>query len=113
MTAEGLKPSTDSFSYEEDEDCSPLGITETETPRGLQVQQPVHKGKSLHEQRFDLAKYLLYAVAALAAALLIACVWGPADRLDAVKALAPVLFGPLVTLFGTSVAWYYASDKKS
>lgn len=88
-------------------------IQEDEMPQGFPVRQLVHKGKSLHEQRFDIAKYLLYAVVGLAAALLIACIWGPADRLDTIKGLAPVLFGPLVTLFGTSVAWYYAIDKES
>jgi len=29
-----------------------------------------------------------------------------------VKELAPIIFSPLVTLLGTCVAWYYASNKK-
>jgi hypothetical protein len=88
-------------------------IDEAEPPQSLKnkVLQPRWRTKSLHEQRFDLARMLLYVVGGLAAALLVACVAVPVDRLEAIQSLAPVIFGPLVTLFGTSVAWYYATDK--
>ena len=90
-------------------------IDEMEPPQSLKskVLQPRWRTKSLHEQRFDLARMLLFVVAGLAGALLVGCIFVPIERLEAIQSLAPVIFGPLVTLFGTSVAWYYATDAKS
>ncbi|MEU1523935.1 hypothetical protein ABZ413_17215 [Nocardia rhamnosiphila] len=66
-------------------------------------------GRTLHEQRFTLAASLLVVVAGAALILLLASIFAPIDHLDSVRSAGSVVFGPLVTLLGTSFAWYYAS----
>lgn len=84
------------------EDIAPLpGLGEFEFKRG----QP------LHQQRFTLAIGLLILVALIAIGLLGAAIFVPTDHIEAVKSMGSVVFGPLVTLLGTSFAWYYASRK--
>lgn len=88
-------------------------IDENEQPNSLDKIVEEKRSKSLHEQRFQLAGALLLVVGLLAAGLLAACVFGPNDRLETLQSLASTLFVPLATLLGTSIGWYYASDRKS
>ncbi|WP_433598849.1 hypothetical protein ACQPXH_24555 [Nocardia sp. CA-135953] len=84
-------------------------ITEDETPQGVVGVATV--GERLDGHRFSLASQLLWLVAATTVILLGAAIFAPSDHLEAVKSIASVVFGPLITLLGTSFAWYYASRK--
>lgn len=86
-----------------------MPITEDESPQAGVVGARV--GEPLDNHRFSLASQLLWLVAATTVALLLAAAFAPADHLEAVKSIASVVFGPLITLLGTSFAWYYATRK--
>lgn len=97
-------------------------ITENEPPAGLGQQGPVNpvirkkRFGGLHltllGQRFLLAAAML-AVTTLLAIVIIAAAFMASDaNYERVRELAPIIFTPIVTLLGTSVAWYYASDVK-
>ena len=59
--------------------------------------------------RFRLALSLLVTVAIIAIGLLVGVMFTGVNRLDALKSIAGIVFGPLVTLLGTSFAWYFAT----
>lgn len=83
-------------------------IDEDLTPRpGVEVGQK--SSTDLHDQRFRLALILLRIVAAATVGLIIAAAFVHGDQLEAVKSIASIVFGPLVTLLGTSFAWYFAN----
>ncbi len=86
-----------------------MPITEYEPPQAGVVGARV--GEPLDNHRFSLASQLLWLVAATTVILLAAAVFAPTDHLEAVKSIASVVFGPLITLLGTSFAWYYATRK--
>lgn len=67
----------------------------------------------LPEQRFWLAVALLATVATLAIGLVLAVMLTGESRLEQVKSIAGIVFGPLVTLLGTSFAWYFAKNSDS
>ncbi|KZM68518.1 hypothetical protein IU494_30385 [Nocardia terpenica] len=93
-------------------DADDSAISDDSAPGGLGgIIRKARRSRSLHEQRFTLAVVLLVVVAAAAGYLLWASVWAPGDHLESVRETGAVVFGPLVTLLGTSFAWYYATRK--
>lgn len=70
------------------------------------------KRLSLPEQRYRLAKYMLGIVGILGFLIIGSAFFASDESYAQVKELAPIIFSPLVTLLGTCVAWYYASNKK-
>ncbi|MFJ2834624.1 hypothetical protein ACIO52_04610 [Nocardia sp. NPDC087230] len=68
-------------------------------------------GVPLHRQRYLLASRLLILVGVISVMLLAAVVFAPADRVEGVKTIGSVIYGPLITLLGTSFAFYYASRR--
>lgn len=70
------------------------------------------KTLSLPEQRYRLAKYMLALVGLLGFMIIGSAFFASDESYAQVKELAPIIFSPLVTLLGTCVAWYYASNKK-
>ncbi|WP_328712286.1 hypothetical protein [Nocardia salmonicida] len=68
-------------------------------------------GEPLHKQRFLLAHRLLLLVGAISVILLAGVIFAPADRIEAVKTVASIIYGPLVALLGTSFAFYYAGGR--
>lgn len=64
----------------------------------------------LPEQRYRLARALMVTVAILAIGILLAVMFTGESRLENLKSTAAIIFGPLVTLLGTSFAWYFAKS---
>lgn len=87
-------------------------------PEGLKNNPPIRsrRGTRLHltllGQRFLLAAAILLLTSILALLILCAAFFVSDTSYQQVKELAPIVFTPIVTLLGTSVAWYFASDAK-
>ncbi|MFE3447073.1 hypothetical protein ACFXNW_28910 [Nocardia sp. NPDC059180] len=86
-------------------------IEEDETPTSGTHAVTMSNVVSVSQHRFTLARGLLALVAATSLFLLAASVFAPVDKLEAVKSMGSIVFGPLVTLLGTSFAWYYATRR--
>lgn len=67
----------------------------------------------LHRPRQWIAIGLLVLVAALAVLIVSAAFFTSDANYERVKEIAPIVFSPLVTLLGTAVAWFYATEKKN
>ena len=130
---------TESLKYEEggsisdeiSEDAAPTGgsafggdsfhrnvidtIDESDEPADYDPDSVVLQTRSLplKEQRYRLARYMLLLVAVLALVIFAAALAAPGEKFAQVKEMAPLIFSPLVTLLGTCIAWYYASNKNS
>jgi hypothetical protein len=87
-----------------EEDNLPLPLNEGVRPR--------LGGNPLPQHRFRLAISLLGTVAILAIGLVAAVMFTGESRLEALKSIAGIIFGPLVTLLGTSFAWYFAKSSE-
>lgn len=90
-------------------------IVEDTVPLPLMAGGQVRVGKKagLPEHRFRLAVALLLTVSILAIGLVLAVMFTGESRLESIRSIAGIVFGPLVTLLGTSFAWYFAKNTGS
>jgi hypothetical protein len=90
-------------------------IVEDKLPLPLKAGTPPRLGSkaSLPEHRFKLAVALLATVSILAIGLVLAVMFTGETRLESIRSIAAIIFGPLVTLLGTSFAWYFAKNSDS
>jgi hypothetical protein len=88
---------------------------ENKVPLPLKAGTQVRLGKKagLPEHRFMLAIALLATVSILAIGLVVAVMLTGESRLESIRSIAGIIFGPLVTLLGTSFAWYFAKTSES
>jgi hypothetical protein len=86
-------------------DPHPLGI------RGI-IETGRPKGFTLNDRRFQLTAGLMVLVGVLSIGMFALVAFLPADRANVIKDLIPVIFGPLVTLVGTSFAWFFATTDR-
>lgn len=92
------------------DDLNPADFVE-DKPAGSLIPYSRHD-EDLAKHRFTLAWMLLALVAAVALIGLAAAFWIDTSRFTQMRETVQVIFGPLVTLLGTSFAWYYATQKK-
>lgn len=90
-------------------------IVEDKVPLPLEagLQPRLGNKASLPEHRFKLAVALLATVSILAIGLVVAVMFTGESRLESIRSIAGIIFGPLVTLLGTSFAWYFAKTSDS
>lgn len=72
----------------------------------------VKKSRPLDHLRHSLARMLIVVLALIALSLIAAATFGPSESKEAVQAIATLVFPSLVTLAGTSFAWFYAQERK-
>lgn len=94
------------------EEEQPRGLTVTATGSDVAYVAGEDLNLKLLNQRFKLAASMLTVTALLASFILGAAYLTSDANYAQVKELAPIVFTPIVTLLGTSVAWYYASDSR-
>jgi len=66
----------------------------------------------LNNQRHNLASHLLWGLLVISAGLIVAVILVPSDRQADLREMATLIFPTLVTLAGTSFAWFYATRNR-
>jgi len=98
--------------------AEPKPLEENVPPHGLQGGAVVSKrrrssrSRSLNDRRYHITVLLIGVVAALAAGGLVFLAIRPDSSNDTVREYLAITFGPLVTLLGTSFAWFFASSER-
>ena len=93
-------------------------IEENVRPHGLQAEAVVSKrrrtsrSRSLNDRRYHITVMLIGVVAVLAAGGLAFLLIRPDSPNDTLREYLAITFGPLVTLLGTSFAWFFASSER-
>jgi hypothetical protein len=93
-----------------DETRTQIGETWTE---GEKVVDKERRGRDLDRDRFNLAAAILGLFVLSSAGLLALLYLLPADKLQDLRALSPLILSPLATLAGTGFAWFYAERQNS
>lgn len=79
------------------------------TPYGLGVVQRRKKARTVDDHRFLLALITLVTVGAVGLLTIGAALRVSGETYERLKDIAPIIYGPLTTLAGTSFAWFYAT----
>ncbi|WP_380177003.1 hypothetical protein ACFEMC_23305 (plasmid) [Kineococcus sp. DHX-1] len=96
------------------DELQPAELQEDVLPGGLDAETiSATAPPDLNKHRFTLAWLLLALVALFAIGSVIAAILLPTNRFEQAREVIQIVFGPLVTLLGTSFAWYYASSRNS
>jgi hypothetical protein len=93
-----------------DETRTQIGETWTE---GEKVVDKERRGRDLDRDRFNLAAAILVLFVLSSAGVLVLLYFLPADKLQDLRALSPLILSPLATLAGTGFAWFYAERQNS
>jgi hypothetical protein len=90
-----------------------VGDLSVEIPRGSSLEPPLERKETPppHRHRLRLALHLLWLIGILTVGAGAAVVFVPDEqRVQAIEDFLPIVYGPLITLLGTSFTWYYAGE---